>query len=231
MTGAPPLIYDFAETSFESEKERNLYYKIFAGYLFNELVPGYDSRVQAFFELLNNPVAVGQAAPSLPESLDPRNTHVSFDNHLYLFQQAKGDCGEFADILLHDFTSRTLVAIEAKLHSDWSHESDIVANQTRHSQLVDLLPTINVVPVLLLTERGWEHVKQRESNEQGNYRRFVDDPQCRYRVILWAQIASIIKERIVREFLYSQLSRNDRGFFYRSDQDWFHLASPMAPDQ
>ena len=28
----------------ESHKERNLYYKIFAGYLFNELVPGLEER-------------------------------------------------------------------------------------------------------------------------------------------------------------------------------------------
>jgi hypothetical protein len=225
------MIYDISETSFESEKERNLYYKIFAGYLCNELVPDYDSRVQAFFEVLNAPVAIGQAAPALPESLDRRNTHVSFDNHLYLFQKARGDRGEFADILLHDVTSRTLIAIEAKLHSDWSHEKDIVANQSRHSQLTDLLPGINLVPVLLLSERRWIRVKKKESNEHSNYRRFVEDEHCRFRVILWEQIASIIKERIVRDFLNSQLSRYDTGLFYRSSQDWFFLESPLATDR
>ena len=225
------MIYDISETSFESEKERNLYYKIFAGYLFNELVPDYNSRVQAFFKLLHAPVAIGQAAPPLPESLDPRNTHVSFDNHLYLFQKATGDRGEFADILLHDITSRTLVAIEAKLHSDWSHEKDILENQSRHSQLTDLLPRINLVPVLLLSERRWNRVKQKEPREKSNYRRFVEDAQCRFRVVLWEQIASIIVERHVKDFLDSQLSRYDTGLFYRSSQDWFFQESPIATDR
>ena len=34
----------------ESEKERNLYYKFFAGYFFNELVPIYEQRVTNFFK-------------------------------------------------------------------------------------------------------------------------------------------------------------------------------------
>ena len=38
----------------ESYKERNLYYKIFAGYLFNELIPGYLERKDGFFNLLTS---------------------------------------------------------------------------------------------------------------------------------------------------------------------------------
>ena len=36
----------------ESYKERNFYYKIFAGYLFNELIPGEENRKNQFIELL-----------------------------------------------------------------------------------------------------------------------------------------------------------------------------------
>ncbi len=34
------LLMLFDKSPFESYKERNLYYKFFAGYFFNELVPG-----------------------------------------------------------------------------------------------------------------------------------------------------------------------------------------------
>ena len=37
----------------ESYKERNLYYKIFAGYIFNELIPGEEERKNQFLNLLN----------------------------------------------------------------------------------------------------------------------------------------------------------------------------------
>ena len=215
------MIYDHSDTCFESEKERNLYYKIFAGYLFNELIPGHDLRVKSFFDLLKSPVAIGKVAPPLPVSLDPRSTHVSFDNHLYLFHELETDRGEFADILLHDVKTRTIFAIEAKLHSNWSHDKDIVANQKRHFQLHDALHQANVVPVLLLMGRRWTHATQKGSDEHSNYSRLREDPQCRFRVILWEQIAEIIQETSVRDFLISQLSRPERGFFYRSSQDWF----------
>ena len=45
------MIYNINDADLcenESYKERNLYYKIFAGYLFNELVPGNKKRKAAF---------------------------------------------------------------------------------------------------------------------------------------------------------------------------------------
>jgi hypothetical protein len=35
------MLFDRSISIFESEKERNLYYKVFAGYLLNEFIPGY----------------------------------------------------------------------------------------------------------------------------------------------------------------------------------------------
>jgi len=225
------LIYDNSDACFESEKERNLYYKLFAGYLFNELVLGYEGRVQAFFDLLKSPVAIGQAAPSLPQSLDPHTTHVSFDNHLYLFHELQTDRGECADILLHDRTTGTFIAIEAKLHSNWSYEKDIKANQARHSQLMGLIPKLNIVPVLLVTEPRWEQAIKKESAEHSNYTRFSQDSKCCFRVILWEQVASIIPEPRVREFLDAQIARDRDEFFYRSTEDWFVQVSSNTVNQ
>ena len=42
------------EKKLESEKERNFYSKVFAGYYFNELVVGYEARLQSFSKLLRN---------------------------------------------------------------------------------------------------------------------------------------------------------------------------------
>ena len=216
---------------FESEKERNLYYKIFGGYLFNELVPDYEMRVQNFFDLLKSPVAIGQDAPPLPKSPDPRSTHVSFDNHLYLFDRQEKDRGEFADILVQDAANKTFIAIEAKLHSNWSYEKDIRTNDKRHQRLVELVPPITVVPVLLVTKRRWDHVTKKESNEHSNYLRFVADSECRFRVILWEQIGTKIKDPNVKRFLESQLLRNNKEFVYRSTQDWFIQVPPTLSNE
>lgn len=49
------MIFDTATINLETDesyKERNLYYKIFAGYLFNELIPEYYERKTKFLKLL-----------------------------------------------------------------------------------------------------------------------------------------------------------------------------------
>jgi hypothetical protein len=215
------MIFSHSQSDFESEKERNLYYKIFAGYFFNELIPGYDDRLTKFCHLLNEPIARGASASSSPILLNPKRVHVSFDNHLYLFSQLRTDRGEFADIIIHDDTNRILVPIEVKLHSNWSYKKDVLANQERHDQLQSILPNINIVPILLLTRFRWERASNKESSEHSNYMKFHQDPKCRFRVILWEQVADFIPENKVREYLNSQLERYQRGISYRIDKDWF----------
>lgn len=222
------MIFGNSNADFESEKERNLYYKIFAGYFFNELIPDYEERLQQFCRLLNNPTARGKSAPDLLITLDPKCTHVSFDNHLYLFEQLETDRGEFADILLHDSSTRTLIAIEAKMHSNWAYDKDVESNQRRHSQLKSILPQAVIVPVLLITRSRWDHAMDKQSNEHSNYVRFQQDPRCLFRVILWEDLAAIITEEKVRLFLESQLSRRERGFSYVSTGTWFVQQPPKT---
>jgi hypothetical protein len=220
------MLFDSSIGDFESEKERNLYYKIFAGYLFNELIPGYSDRLAEFCHMLDHPTSRGMAAPSQQVILNPDSTHVSFDNHLYLFEELKADRGEFADVFLHDSSNRTMVFIEAKLHSNWAYEKDIVANQRRHMQLKSLMPAVVIVPVLLVTRSRWEHAKAKESSDHSNYLQFHEDPDCAFRVLLWERIADVIREEKVRTFLESQLCRRDRGFSYVGAKDWFVQQPP-----
>ena len=48
------MLFDRSISTFESEKERNLYYKVFAGYLLNEFIPGYQDRLMSFCNVINN---------------------------------------------------------------------------------------------------------------------------------------------------------------------------------
>lgn len=222
------MLFGNSDTDFESEKERNLYYKIFAGYLFNELIPGFGDRLKEFCRLLENASARGESCSSYPISLDARSTHVSFDNHLYLFDELTTDRGEFADIVVHDSSTRTIVAIEAKLHSKWSFDKDIASNQERHTQLNSILPDVTIVPVLLLTRFRWEHTKAKESSEHSSFLRFQQDLTCKFRVILWEDIAGLIQEEKVRIYLETQLSRYKRGISYIHSGNWFVQRPPKT---
>lgn len=57
------MIFDSTADLFESYKERNVYYKIFAGYLLNELVPGHADRLRRLCSVLSTPT--GPAMPQL----------------------------------------------------------------------------------------------------------------------------------------------------------------------
>ncbi len=215
------MLFDTSPEIFESEKERNLYYKIFAGYLFNDLIPGYDNRLHAFCNLLNSTEERGKKCSTSAVQLNPTSTHISFDNHLYLYSDLDTDRGEFADILLQDKSNHTLVTIEAKLHSNWSYEKDIISNQKRLDKINDSLGDISIFPILLVSKFRWNHTKNKESAFNSNYAQFRDELDCRFRVILWEQIADIISNEPVKQYLHSQVSRFDYGFGYQFQNGWF----------
>jgi hypothetical protein len=214
------MIFDNSLSTFESEKERNLYYKIFAGYLLNEFIPGYQDRLQSLCSLINNSEERGKAAPKSTLKLDPTNTHISFDNHIYLFSPNL-DRGEFADILIHDELNNTIVTIEAKLHSNWSYDKDILSNKRRLDLIQNNLPQIHLFPVLLVSRCRWENAKKMESHQNSHYVRFRDAPDCPFIVILWEQLNNTIENPDVHQFLVSQLDRCSKGFSYGFIGNWF----------
>lgn len=215
------MIFDNSRYVFESEKERNFYYKIFAGYIFNELIPGYQNRLERFCNLLTRPEEKGMGYDKRSINLNPSSTHISFDNHLYLFSQLKTDKGEFADILIHDKNNNVIIAIEAKLHSAWSYEKDIVSNTSRHDLIRNALPSVIIKPVLLLLKYRWDYTKKQESKDHSNYLRFKNDKECKFIVILWEQIRDLIDDEKVMGYFEAQVNRVNLGVGYSFEENWF----------
>ena len=215
------MLFTSRHDDFESEKERNLYYKFFAGYFFNELVPGVDDRLVAFTEIVNSCTRRGLAASNQQIALSSETTHVSFDNHAYLFGALAPDRGEFADIIIHDRPNRVVIPIEAKVHSNWSYDKDILANERRLEAIERQMPATRFIPCLLVTRQRWEECQRHESHEHSNYRRFTETPHCRTRVLLWEDLLPLVTELPVKDHISSQLARPEKGFRYEFEDGWF----------
>jgi len=212
------MLFDRSISIFESEKERNLYYKVFAGYLLNEFIPGYQDRLMSFCSVINNSKERGKFAPTFTLKLDPIKTHISFDNHIYLFRP-KLNRGEFADILIQDESNKTLVAIEAKLHSNWSYKKDIGENKKRLDYIRERISNINIFPILLVSRNSWKNVKKMGPHRDSNYTKFQCDQDCPFIVIFWDQLAEIVNNSEVNQFILSQQDRRNQR--YEFDGQWF----------
>jgi hypothetical protein len=155
------------QDKMESEKERNFYSKVFAGYYFNELVPEYETRLQAFINLLNDSKeSTFSGTFDKRLQLSPKTAHVTFDFHGYLIEE-EGDRGELADILITDFKNRSAVAIEVKFLSDWKFEKDILGAHRRFQSLLHSERISSFAQVLLLTQTKLESVR-RAANRPGS---------------------------------------------------------------
>jgi len=212
------MLFNNSAATFESEKERNLYYKVFGGYLFNEFIYGYQDRLLSFCNVVNNSKERGKFAPTFTLKLDPIKTHISFDNHIYLFSP-RLNRGEFADILIQDESNKTLVSIEAKLHSNWSYEKDIVENKKRLDFIAGRIPNIKIFPILLVSRNSWKNVKRMGPHRDSNYTKFQCDQDCPFIVIFWDQLAEIVNNSEVSRFILSQQDRRSQG--YEFDDQWF----------
>ena len=155
------MLFSIRNDDFESEKERNLYYKFFAGYFLNEHVQGLEMRLQAFCDLLSNCSRGGKNISQEPITLTPECAHVSFDNHGYLFSGLGTDRGEFADILVHDRSTSVVIPIEAKVHSNWSYEKDVISNERRLRLIEREMPSarfffcFHYQSIMVLSERHY----------------------------------------------------------------------------
>jgi hypothetical protein len=215
------MLFDTGSDVFESEKERNLYYKVFAGYLFNEHIAGFEARLERFCHLLDESPDRGQAASDEPVVLSPATTHVSFDNHAYRFEGCGIDRGELADILVHDRSTRTIVTIEAKVHSDWSYRKDILENDARLRRIEERIPGVRLVPCLLVSRSKWEAVQKQRNHGGSQYRLFVESPDNRFRILLWEDVAEVCGEDSVRRFVAAALSDRSGEVAYTFGDDWF----------
>ena len=196
------MIFDFSDDVFESEKERNLYYKFFAGYFFNEMISGYKDRLKGFVDLLHESRTVELGwTHKIPEiTLSPDSTHVSFDNHIYLlglnaFGKGKQDRGEFADIIVHDRINEVLVAIEVKYLSDWSLEKDIKDNAGRLKAMKEKMFDTDIIHCLLVTRTKWDHVKRMVNHPNSSLKDLRKEAYNPFVVLTWDQFFPICQHK------------------------------------
>lgn len=206
----------FNSTSgLESEKERNFYSKVFGGYFFNELIPGYESRLEDFTSLLKNS-RDRTFSGSLDEHfrLSKGGTHVTFDFHGYLLDEGN-DRGELADILIADIENNSVVAIEVKFLSNWDFKKDI-ENASRRFESLLQNKRISFAHVLLVTQTKLNSVQQASSARGSNWANLVH-AELKYPLVVltWEDIAEVCRNRggdIVGEFIEHHLGKSRKRF-------------------
>lgn len=111
----------------ESEKERNLCTKFFAGYFFNEFTPGYSKRIALFNRYIQE--AAGR------DDLRLEAPHVSFDTHAYLMHERLRS--KLSDVLVSDPARQVFVFIETKYLSNWTYAADVAKGLERLDKVFD----------------------------------------------------------------------------------------------
>ena len=207
------MLFDIGDDVLESEKERNLYYKFFAGYFFNEFVPGYEQRLISFQQLLREELQQHSWKPAREITLSIASTHVSFDNHGYLvgFQD---DRGEFADIVIHDRDNRFIIAIEAKFMSDWKFTKDVVVNARRLEYIASQMRDTDIIPCLLVPKQKWNAAVELTTRIANNVQQLQDEPNSRLIILKWEQFTELSENVAVKTYLNHQLSLSKRTARY-----------------
>jgi hypothetical protein len=200
------MVFDISENAFESEKERNLYTKFFAGYFLNEFISGYETRLSLLNELLtekfNKPITL-------------KSPHLSFDNHAYLLLD-EGNHGEFADVLLHDYKNNVMVAIEVKFLSDLDVKKDCGENLKRIEEIRKKYPCLKIHFLLLISEKKWQRVEQMYNHPNSNFKKYKDEFKNEVPILYWEELLPLCSEQKVCDFMNKRLELCDKG---QSDKD------------
>ncbi len=211
------MIFTNYDEIFESNKERNLYYKIFAGFFFNELLPGYEQRKKDFFDLLIDhlysdqhfakTVDLDKPLLEILKELSEDNLHVSFDFHPKQVITNYTDQGEVSDIII--WGDKYFISIEVKYLTDWTFKKDIGEVQNRIEYLGNKLNKKGI-QVLLVKERKWLNNIAKLNQPGANLMKLKNNKhklRIPLLVITWNQILKLIEEPKVKKYLLNQLDR------------------------
>lgn len=200
---------------FESKKERNLYYKFFAGYLCNDLIPGWEERLKRLVGKIQ------EDTKNNSFSLRPETTHVSFDNFSsQIFKRA--DRGEFADVFLMDWKEKYALAIEAKFTDD-PNGKDVINNGEKNNyirikKLRDEKIFKNIVSVLLVTSSMKKGLENKLNSPRSNLKRLIafnktlDDVE-KIHLWTWEELIEICDEGKAKNYFKNHISLNKK-------EDW-----------
>lgn len=111
----------------ESEKERNLCTKFFAGYFFNEFTAGYSKRIVHFNRYIQE--VTGR------EDLRIEAAHISFDTHAYLCHERLRS--KLSDVLISDPARQVFLFIETKYLTNWTFAADVAKGLERLDKIFD----------------------------------------------------------------------------------------------
>ena len=164
------MLFEATPHVMESEKERNLYYKFFAGYFFNELVLGYQNRINVFLErhIFDSPLKFG---PNIAINFTHVNKiYITFDYHAYLIDE-KSDRGEVADVLLFEPKNDLIISIEVKFLTDWKFEKDVLKNLER----LKVFKNKNKIQCLLITEQKLKNSQNKIKQPGSNYKKLINN--------------------------------------------------------
>lgn len=175
------MLFNFSEKFKESNKERNVYAKLFAGCIFNDFIPQNSKfeLAKKFFEKLiyryTNTCEEFEITPqdTVIKHLDGlqndeilKNLHVDFDHHAEReLPGIKDNKGEISDIFIT--AENILIGIEAKVFSNWDFKKDIIDEQKR-IQCVSKRYGVSFgrIHVLLVTKQKWDEVKSERQTKR-----------------------------------------------------------------
>ena len=152
--GTFPVIFA-NDPLIESEKERNLCTKFFAGYFFNEFTPGYSKRIALFNRYIQE--AAGR------DDLRLEAPNVSFDTHAYLMHERLRS--KLSDVLVTDPAREIFLFIETKYLTNWTYAADVAKGLERLDKVFDVEKKSHLAHAkhhyFVLTSRRKEEVAER----------------------------------------------------------------------
>lgn len=209
------MLFETTPNIMESEKERNLYYKFFAGYFFNELVLGYQNRVNGFLErhIFDSPNKFGpKMAFNFP---DVNKIYITFDYHAYLIDE-KSDRGEVADVLLFEPKEDLVISIEAKFLTDWKFEKDVLKNLER----LKLFKNKNKIQCLLITEQKLKNSLNKINQPGSNYKKLIDNQatlKFPFIILTWEALIQDCENQNIKAFFEKHLKKRRADFRKRQE--------------
>jgi hypothetical protein len=202
------VIFNFSidRISKDSRKERNLYYKFFAGYYFNPFIKGIEKRITKFYTCLDLGVALDN-----PDAL--KRFSVTFDYHLN--QALKNTCNgpEVADVLIVDENKRLVTGIEVKFTSNF-HTDDDVKNLIDRLGEVAKIWNMDPCPVLLVTKNKLGNAEALRTHSGSNFTKLAGYPECK--VLNWDILLDHIEDIQVKQYFEAQIHRTDYNLAKKS---------------
>lgn len=202
------MLFNNNNIFLESDKERNLYFKVFGGCIFNELIPSnflggifieklistYD-RTCNWFEIEKD-INVENKLKDLKADFYSNKLSLTFDFHLYrAINCSCSDRGEMADIFISG--SKSFVAIEAKYTKCYDYDKDIEKNGARISKACNEHQIFGI-QVLLVTKGKWTNSVNQSNKKESNYKKLYNyvngnvNPKVPFILLLWEDVLDVI---------------------------------------